>query len=58
MAFTRQDAQAMLDVLGQAMAARINNFVMGEGQPIKDAIEAHNGEILSHRAAFQDSSSA
>ena len=54
MALTREEAQRMIDVLAESMAARINGFVMAEGQPIKDAIAAHNAEILTHRAGFQD----
>ena len=54
MALTRQEAQGMIDVLEQPMAVRINGFVMAEGQPIKDAIHAHNKVIATHRETFQD----
>ena len=33
---------------------RINGFVMGEGQPIKDAIEGHRCAILQQEAKFVD----
>ena len=33
---------------------RINSFVMGEGQPIKDAIESHRGDILKQEDKFTD----
>jgi len=58
MAFTRQDAQAMLDALEQTMTARTNSFVMGERQPIKDAIDAHNREIIAHRVGPRTPNSA
>ena len=48
MAMSRQDVQNMLDALEQTLAARISNFLMGEGQPIKDAINARNAVILDH----------
>ena len=48
MAMSRQDVQNMLDGLEQTVSARINNFLMGEGQPIRDAINAHNAVIIDH----------
>ena len=48
MAMSRQHVQNMLDVLEQTLATRISNFLMGEGQPILDAINAHNAVILDH----------
>ena len=38
----------MPDALEQTLASRISNFLLGEGQPIKDAINAHNAVILDH----------
>ena len=46
MALTVEEVQKMLDGLEEKISVRINGFVMGEGQPIKDAIEGHRGAIL------------
>ena len=48
MAMQRQDVQVMLDTLEQTLSSRISNFLMGEGQLIKDAINAHNALIFDH----------
>ena len=40
----------MLDGFEQKLTVRINGFVLGEGQPIKDAIDAHHAEIIQQRA--------
>ena len=49
MARLRQDVQNMLDALEQILSSRISNFLVGEGQPVKDAINAHNAVILDHK---------
>ena len=54
MAMSEQEVKGILDTLEQTPTARINNFLMGEGQPIKDAIEAHHAEIIRQRAGFED----
>ena len=48
MALSRQDVQIMLDALEQTLSSRISNFLVSEGQPVKDAINAHNAVILDH----------
>ena len=54
MAISREEAQRMIDVLAESMAARINAFVMSEGQPIKDAIDAHIKLLTTHNDTFYD----
>ena len=53
MALTLQEVQGLMDTLEQRLTVRINGFLLGEGQPIKDAIDAH-GEIIQQRAYTVD----
>ena len=48
MALSKQDVKTMLDALEQTLSSRISNFLVSEGQPVKDAINAHNAAILVH----------
>jgi SMC interacting uncharacterized protein involved in chromosome segregation len=54
MAISREEAQQMVNALEQAMSARINAFVMSEGQPIKDSIDAHVKLLVTHNETFYD----
>ena len=54
MAISREEAQQMVNALEQAMSARINAFVMSEGQPIKDSIDAHVKLLTTHNDTFYD----
>ena len=54
MALTQQDAQNMTDALDERLTVRINNFLLGEGQPIKDAIDVRLAEIIQQRAYIVD----
>ena len=38
----------MLDAFEQTLSSCISNFLVGEGQPVKDAINAHNVAIRDH----------
>ena len=56
MALTLEQVQGMLATRKQehtieleALTVRINGFLQGEGQPIKDAIDAHHIEIKNQR---------
>ena len=51
-----EDVQNMMDALEQRLTTRINSFVQGEGQPIKDSIDAHHLEIVQQRANLITSS--
>ena len=54
MALTLEMVQNMLDGLETKITTRINGFVLGEGQPIKDAIDAHHTVIIKQDARFVD----
>ena len=54
MALTVEEVKKMLDGLEEKISVRVNGLVMGEGQPIKDAIDAHRGAILQQEAEFKD----
>ena len=54
MALTLEMVQNMPDGLETKIATRINGFVLGEGQPIKDAIDAHHIVIINQDARFAD----
>ena len=54
MAVSVEMVQNMLDGLEAKISLRINGFVSSEGQPIKDAIEAHHAVILAQEARFVD----
>ena len=54
MALTLQEVQSMMDTLEQRLTIRINGSLLGEGQPIKDAIDVHQGEIIQQRAYIVD----
>ena len=50
MALTVAEVQKLLDGLEEKLTLRINSFIMGKAVPIKEAIEAHRGEILPQMA--------
>ena len=50
MALTVAEVQKLLDGLEEKLTLRINSFIMGMAVPIKEAIEAHRGEILPQMA--------
>ena len=54
MALSVEMVQSMLDALESKISVRINSFVMGEGQPIKDAIDTHRAAILKQEDKFTD----
>jgi len=54
MALAVEQVQKMLDDLETKISVRINGSVMGDCQPIKDAIDAHRGAILKQEDKFTD----
>ena len=54
MAVSVEQVQRMLDDLESKISLRINGFVVGEGQPIKDAIDTHRAAILKQEDKFTD----
>ena len=54
MAVSVEQVQRMLDDLEANISLRIKGFVMGEGRPIKDAIDTHRAAILKQEDKFTD----
>ena len=54
MALSVEMVQNMLYGLQAKTSLRINGFILSEGQPIKDAIEAHHAVILTQEGRFAD----
>ena len=48
MALSSQDVQTMLDSLEQTLSSHMSTFLVSEGQPVKDPINAHNAVIIDH----------